>query len=288
MPHILVSGGFSAAPWIWAQHLPGPGFPGPGFPGTGFPGTGFPDASFPGTSFPASGSTTSFMPVVVIAGIVLVAVFGYIGYALEKKRREEMSALAEELGLTFDPNADSSHDDRYAQFDIFRRGHSRVAKNTLTGTIELFDRTCRLVTGDFRYKVTSGSGKNRSTRTYNFSYLIVHPPWDTPPLLIRPEGVWDKIKGAVGFDDIDFESDEFSRKFYVQSSDRKFAYDMLHPRMMEFLLEHPTATIDIENGALCLSNGLERWTPDRFRSAIVFVHQFCERWPRHLVKEFES
>ena len=228
------------------------------------------------------------MPVVIIAGIVLVAVFAYLGHLREKKRREEMSALADKLGLAFDPSADSRHDDQYAQFEIFRRGDSRVATNTLTGTIELFGRTCKLVTGDFRYTITSGSGKDRRTRTYSFSYLIVHPPWDTPPLLIRPEGVWDKIKGAVGFDDIDFESDEFSRKFYVQSSDRKFAYDVVHPRMMEFLLENPTATIDIERGALCLSHGLGRWTPDRFESAVVFVHHFCERWPRHLVKEFES
>lgn len=145
-----------------------------------------------------------------------------------------------------------------------------------------------LVTGDFQYTTTSGSGKDRRRRTYNFSYLIVHPPWDTSSLLIRPEGVWDKIKGAVGFDDIDFESDEFSRKFYVQSSDRKFAYDVLHPRMMEFLLENPTATINIEHGALCMSTGLGCWTPDRFESAIAFVHDFCERWPRHLVKELES
>ena len=39
-----------------------------------------------------------------------------------------------------------------------------------------------------------------------------------------------------GHDDIDFESAEFSRNFYVKSSDRKWAFDILHARAMEFLL----------------------------------------------------
>ena len=228
------------------------------------------------------------MVYLIVVGVLLVGVMAYFGHLQEKKRREGLAALANQLDLSFDPNHDSSHDDEYAQFEIFRRGHSRVAKNTLTGTVELFERTCRLVMGDFRYKVTSGSGKNRSTTTYNFSYLVVHPPWHTPPLLIRPEGVWDKLKGAFGFDDIDFESDEFSRKFYVQSSDRKFAYDVLHARMMEFLLQNSPPMIDIEGGALCLSGGRRRWEPDRFGGSIDLVRRFCELWPRHLVKEFDS
>jgi len=228
------------------------------------------------------------MVYLIVLGVALVGVLAYLGHLQEKKRREALTALAADLGLRFDPSQDSSHDDEYAQFEIFRRGHSRVAKNTLTGTVELFERACRLVMGDFRYKVTSGSGKNRSTTTYNFSYLIVHPPWQTPPLLIRPEGVWDKLKGAFGFDDIDFESDEFSRKFYVQSSDRKFAYDVLHPRMMELLLAIRPPMIDIEGGALCLSGGHRRWEPDQFEGAIDTVRQFCEHWPRHLIKELES
>ena len=228
------------------------------------------------------------MVYLIVLGVLLVGVMAYFGHLQEKKRREDLTALADKHGFRFDPSHDSSHDDEYAQFEIFRRGHSRVAKNTLTGTVELFERSCRLVMGDFRYKITSGSGKNRRTTTYNFSYLIVHPPWHTPPLLIRPEGVWDKLKGAFGFDDIDFESDEFSRKFYVQSSDRKFAYDVLHPRMMEFLLQNSPPMIDIEGGALCLSGGRRRWEPDRFEGAIDTVRRFCELWPRHLVKEFDS
>jgi hypothetical protein len=224
----------------------------------------------------------------VIVAIALVATIAYMSWLAEKKRQEALAGLAQELDLRFDPGLDHGHDDEYEQFEIFRRGHSRVARNTLHGFVTLFDQGCHLVAGDYRYKVTSGSGKNRSTRTYKFSYLIVHPPWDTPPLLIRPEGMFDKIKGAFGFDDIDFESAEFSRKFYVKSDDKRFAYDVLHPRMMELLLATRPPMIDIEAGAICLSDGSRRWQPEQFKQQIKFLGQFCEQWPRHLVKELNN
>lgn len=232
------------------------------------------------------------MSALVVVGFVAVLAIGITGAVLahraEQRRREELQALADELELEFDPSEDSGHDEVYGQFEIFRRGHSRVAKNTLRGSLGLFGRRCPAQLGDYRYKVTSGSGKNRSTRTYRFSYLVVHPPWPSPTLLVRPEGLFDRVKGAFGFDDIDFESADFSRAFWVQSSDKRFAYDVLHPRMMEFLLERRPPMLDLEGGALCVSDGERRWSPDEFRAHVEFVRAFCELWPRHLLADLET
>lgn len=224
----------------------------------------------------------------IVLFVAVAAIVGYLNWKAEQARRAALAALAADLGLQFDPADDSDHDDLYAQFEIFRRGHSRVARNTLSGTLEVFGRSCRARCGDYRYRVTSGAGKSRRTRTYRFSYLIVHPPWQTPPLLIRPEGMFDKIVGAFGFDDIDFESVEFSKRFYVKSTDKRFAYDVLHPRMMEFLLAEQPPMIEVEDGALCLSDGSRRWEPDEFRRWLAFLQKFDDLWPRHLVKELES
>lgn len=225
---------------------------------------------------------------IIPALLLLFGVGAWFAWKAEQARKQALAELAARHGLAFDPTDDDSHDERYDQFAIFRRGHSRVAKNTLTGAVELFGRPCALCCGDFRYKVTSGSGKNRRTTTHLFSYVIVHPPWDTPPLLVRPEGLFDKIAGAFGFDDIDFESAEFSRRFYVKSADKRFAYDVLHPRMMEFLLAEAPPMLEIAGGALCLSDGSKRWEPDRFERELEFVRRFCELWPRHLVKDMET
>jgi len=227
-------------------------------------------------------------PLVVVLFLLLAVGGGILAWLHEKKRREGMEAVAQKLGFRFDPGPDENHDEEYAQFAIFRRGHSRVAKNTMTGAVELFGRECRAQAGDFRYRVTSGSGKNRSTRTYHFSYLVVHPPWPSPSLLVRPEGTFDKVKGAFGFDDIDFESEEFSRSFWVESSDKRFAYDVLHPRMMEFLLRERPPMLDLEHGALCVSDGARRWDFAAFEAHLGFVRRFCENWPRHLLVDLEK
>ena len=228
------------------------------------------------------------MFLVIVGAIILIAIGAYYSWKAEQQRRERLAALASKLGFRFDSAPDKDHDDRYAQFEIFRRGHSRVGFNTMYGTVELLGGSCETILGDFRYRVTSSSGKSSSTRTYKFSYMIVHVPWDCPPLLIRPEGVFDKLAGAFGFDDIDFESDEFSRRFYVKSSDKRFAYDVLHPRMMEFLLAAQPPMIDVEHGAICISGGRRRWPPEGFEQKIEFLRQFCELWPRHLLRELET
>jgi hypothetical protein len=58
---------------------------------------------------------------------------------------------------------------------------------------------------------------------------------------------------AFGYDDIDFESHEFSRKFCVRSKDKKFAYDVCHARMIEYLLANDDLNIEIENMTLALA-----------------------------------
>jgi hypothetical protein len=205
-------------------------------------------------------------------------------------RREALANLAREIGFQFDPDKDKNHDEEYAHFEIFRRGHSRSAYNTLTGSLKVGRHSLPAKAGDFTYKITTSTGKSTTTRTYYFSYLIMHLPWSNrvPDLLIRPEGMFDKIAGAFGFDDIDFESAEFSRRFHVKSPDKKFAYDVCHPRMMEFLMETKPPAIDIENSRACMSDGTRRWEPHEFKAMLGWTQAFFEHWPEYVVKEMST
>lgn len=225
--------------------------------------------------------------IVIIIVIAVVAVGAYFAHLAEKKRREEMAALAAKLGFRFRAGPDSSHDEEFSHFEIFRRGHSRVAKNMMSGAVEIDGRSYRVDAGDFRYKVTSGSGKSRSTRTYDFSYIILHLPFDCPDLLIRKEGMFDKIAGAFGFDDIDFESAEFSKKFHVKSPDKKFAYDVCHPRMMERLLASFPAILDLERGRLCFADESRRWEPNVFEQRFDWLEKWFQMWPEHVLVDLD-
>ena len=229
------------------------------------------------------------VPLLVIAGIILVGVVAYFSWLAEKKRREAMAALAAELGLSFDPARDRSHDEEYAHFEIFRRGHSRAAYNTMSGQLEFQGRQWPAKMGDFTYKITTSTGKSTTTQTYRFSYLILHMPWSgVPDLLIRREGMFDKIAGVLGFDDIDFESAEFSRRFHVSSPDKRFAYDVIDPRMMEFLLRGDPPTVDIENRRCCISDGRSRWEPVEIRQKLAWITEFLDHWPAHVLASLRA
>jgi hypothetical protein len=224
----------------------------------------------------------------LIVFAALVAAGAYLAHLAAKRRREELRALAAELGWRFEPREDTSHDEEYAHFEIFRRGHARVAFNTLVGSVEIDGRGYPAKAGDFRYRMTTGSGKSRRTSTYTFSYLIFHLPFATPDLLIRPEGLFDRVAGALGFEDIDFESAEFSRRFHVKSSDRRFAFDVVHPRMMEYLLAGRPPLIDVERGRCCSSDGRARWRRQEFESRLRFLRGFFDLWPDHLTARLEE
>jgi hypothetical protein len=229
--------------------------------------------------------------IILVVAVTLVAVVAgaYWSSRARAERRAAMAALAGELGMAFDPDERRDFDARYRRFELFGRGHTRRAYNTISGTVDITRRPYRACLGDYRYSVTTSNGKTTTTTTYHVSYLILHTPYDgLPALLIRPEGFMDKVAGAIGFDDIDFESDEFSRKFFVKSPDRKFAYDVVTPRMMEFLLANGAPTLDLSGGAICLLDGARRWDPSGFKDRLAYLRRFFELWPEHLLTELDS
>jgi hypothetical protein len=138
--------------------------------------------------------------------------------------------------------------------------------------------------GDYRYTIESGGGKNKSSKTYRLSYLVVDiSTYAFPKLLIRPENFLDKVAGAVGFDDIDFESHEFSKNFYVSSTDKRFAYDLIDPRMMEFLMKGEPKVIDAESGWICVIQKKKRWNVQEFKANISWLTSWKAHWPTHVM-----
>ena len=88
----------------------------------------------------------------ILFGIVvvgLVCVVAYYVYQQRQKRIAAMAALASQLGLRFSEGQDPGHDDRFAQFAIFRRGTSRIAYNTMSGSSGIGPFTQAFVLGDF-------------------------------------------------------------------------------------------------------------------------------------------
>jgi len=158
--------------------------------------------------------------------VVLMVVFIVLGIAQGRREREAMVALAAELGLRFSATDEWDLPDRYDHFEL--TSHGGDASNVLFGM--LGDR--QAVAFDSEY--TTGSGKDKSTHYYQAAVLDL--PIRADRLTLRPEGFFDTLASWIGHDDLDFESDEFSRRYYVKCDQPKFAYDIFHARLIEYLL----------------------------------------------------
>jgi hypothetical protein len=225
-----------------------------------------------------------FVVVVVIIGLLAV-----YSYRQQQQRLAELLSLAERLRWHFSSEYDYSYDDRFSQFSIFCQGSARYAYNTLAGGIRIGQETWPARMGDFHYQTTSTNGKQTQTHHHHFSYLLIDLPYPAvPDLRIRREGIFDALASAFGFDDIDFESAEFSKRFSVKSSNKRFAYDVIDPRMMEFLLSEDPPAIQIDEGCCCLSDGASTWSAAEFEQRAAWAVKFFDHWPRHLVAELKT
>ncbi len=197
--------------------------------------------------------------VAVVALIVVAAIFGHLA---AKKRREAMLFLAARLGLRFDPGKDRALPMQYQFLDKLRAGDNRYAFNVLSGKYKDHD----VMAFDYHYETHSTDSKgHRQTHHHYFSFFLLLMPVSFPELTVAREGFFSKVAQSLGYDDIDFESHEFSRKFCVRSKNKKFAYDVCNARMMEYLLANDDLTIEIEGPALGISFA-SRLSPEQIES----------------------
>lgn len=223
----------------------------------------------------------------MIVGLGMVISAWYVARR-ERRRSEALRAVAASLDLRFFPKKDHDHDSRYEHFAVFRQGRDRYAHNTMVGLRTIHGHACSVLLGDYHYEIERGSGKSRRTTSYRFSYAIVNLPFPTAgEVIVRPEGVLDRLAAAAGFADINFESAEFSRSFHVKSKDRRFAYDLIDARMMEFLLRTRPPLVEIERGRILVTDGKRRWDGPGFARHLRWVENFLDHWPRHLVEQLQ-
>lgn len=191
--------------------------------------------------------------VVILVFLALAIGLGYYVWKKEQERIAGIAAYAAQVGAEYFPHAaDLSGGwfsgpsgigrvvEKIQAFGAkgpFEKGHSRKASHALLFPNE--DRL-RLTAFDYEYKITTSNGKSTQTTTYPFRVLIGEVPMHLPPLELEPEHVGHRIAERFGMREIEFELDEFNRKYFVRCSDREGAFALLNQQMMEHLLRaHP-------------------------------------------------
>ncbi len=211
----------------------------------------------------------------VIAAFILIAIFGSLA---EKKRREQLAALALRLGLRFSPARDYSIPARFVFLKRVAQGSNRYAFNVLTGE----SKGEQVLIYDYHYETTSTNSKGRRQKTSHYlSIYLILLPKSFPELTISREQIFSKIAQAFGYDDIDFESHEFSKTFCVRSGDKQFAYDFCNTSMMEYLLANQDLSLEVERDTLAIGFN-EKLTPGRLEVSYLRLQEIRSRIPDYL------
>jgi len=202
----------------------------------------------------------------------------------EKKRVEALEAWVRSKGWRF---VASRREEPGWQWDLFRRGHSRYAQ--VLATVDLPGATPGLegasaLVFEYHYAITSGTGRNRRTRHYWRTCAVLDLAFDPGHVSFESEGVGDKLAAMFGFDDIDFEDAEFSRRFKVQADEKKHAWDLLDGALMTWLKAHPGVQFESrKRQALVVLEEPGRGSPQRFEQLVDWSRGFLAQVPRVLV-----
>lgn len=216
---------------------------------------------------------------IIFAALAIMGAVILIAYLLSVERRKKLAAYAGSRGWSFSPDKDKGMSSRYPAFKCLKRGHSRYAHNIMQGR-----RDEREVTA-FDYHYATGHGKNR--RDHHFSVLLIRSPLPLKPLYLRPENIFDRVTDFFGLDDIDFESAEFSRKFFIKAPEKRWAYDVIHQQMMTYLLEQPRFHVQFDSEHVMAWRN-KRFNEEDFDQAFELIQGMLSRLPEYVRRQLMS
>ena len=215
---------------------------------------------------------------IFIAAVVVIAIVGAIYSAIAaRKRREGLFELAQRVNLNFNPDPDYGLAERFAFLKKLAQGDNRYCYNVLSGTYQNDD----VLAFDYHYQVTTHDKNGSHTTHYRFSFFISQMPAAFPDLTVRRENFFLKVAEVFGYQDIKFESAEFSKTFCVRSPDKKFAYDVCNAKMMEYLLANRDLSIEFENEVIALVCGT-RLAVEQFELNLQRLIEIRSRLPEYL------
>ena len=234
----------------------------------------------------------TLIPLLVGGGVLAVVVLAALGAVGRQRRRKAIAAWAHGIGLTYAPQRDPGLAARLPGFAVFHQGQNQYAFNVVSGVFEGRE----VVAFDYHYEtehtvtVREKDAQGRMhTRTetrithHRFSAVLVRPELVLKPLLIRPEGLFDKVADFFGRGDLNFESAEFSRRYHVTAPDRRWAYDVLHARTIDFLLDQPRLVVEMDpHHVLVMRPGQQTMSAETFDAAVRTVDGVLDLLPEYV------
>lgn len=210
----------------------------------------------------------ALIPILFIVGaLAVVGIIAYVSHRAAKKRTADLMEAAESMGLVFQTDGDGLLS-RFGSFKLFSRGRGQRISNIVSGdagdvAIAIFD-----------YRYTTGSGKNSTTHNQTV-VSFVSPNLMTPDFLVRPQGFFDRVGSALGFQDIDFDTHpEFSNMFVLQGSDEAAIRAFMVPRILELFETKKGICLEADRDTLFFYNARSLAKPDQVKDLLSEAYEF--------------
>jgi len=197
----------------------------------------------------SDGAGMIVVQVLMVTSFVVAAIVAAIKQGRgDRQRSLNLQTLATRLGFDdFNPNRDEGFAMGWGFLSRLAQGNDRYAFNILRGTYH----EQRLFVFDYHHQTVSG----KSVEDHYFTMLMLVCQEVFTQVTIDPGGESLLAKMAAAFggeNDIKFESAEFSRAFCVRSKDKRFAYAVCNPQMIEYLLANRDLQIEIQGPVILL------------------------------------
>lgn len=160
-------------------------------------------------------------------GFAALAVFMLvIGILMERRRTAQLKEFAEELNFEFHASG-ADLPSGVSGLHLFQQGRNSRWKNVMRGTAQ----NVHVTIFDYRYR--TGSGKNSSTRRQSV-VCFESDQLRLPNFELRPEGLFHKIGGMFGYQDIDFgDYPKFSSRYLLRGENEDAVRQVFHSAVLE-------------------------------------------------------
>lgn len=186
------------------------------------------------------------IPLLFIGAAAIFVIVGmFRAKRLAKKRLAAMEEMANELGLSWFQSGTLEQTESHSGFNLFSQGRAREMSNLIEGVTDEV-RICI-----FDYQFTTGHGKHKRTVQQTVASLS-SGQLNCPLFSMRPEGIFDRVGGMLGFQDIDFDSHpEFSRLFVLKGSNEEAIRNFFRPPVLEFFETQRGISVEGKGNTMC-------------------------------------
>jgi hypothetical protein len=115
--------------------------------------------------------------------------------------------------------------------------------------------------------------------------IAIELPARLPDLAVGSEAVVGDGTVEPGMVRVEVESEAFNRRFRVVGADERYGSAMLHPRMMEWLLDRPPLDLRV-SGSLVVASAAKPWTVPRALTALPVLSGFVDLIPPFVLSDY--